>query len=98
MTRAHDARTVQPFSLLGWSRRRVGCHRDAQDGHAAQVQPDCIGRAYQPQQHVLAGRTATHEPWIGAIDPEGCELGVLAGPAEWASEDAIKLIEAAKAR
>ena len=32
------------------------------------------------------------------IDPEGCELGTLAGPAEWASEDAIKLIEAAKAR
>ena len=30
------------------------------------------------------------------IDPEGCELGKLAGPAEWASEDAIKLIEAAK--
>ena len=29
------------------------------------------------------------------IDPQGCELGVLAGPAEWASEDAIKLIEAA---
>ena len=29
------------------------------------------------------------------IDPQGCELGVLAGPAEWASDDAIKLIEAA---
>jgi thiol-disulfide isomerase/thioredoxin len=32
------------------------------------------------------------------IDPHGCELGTLAGPAEWASEDAIRLIEAAKAR
>ena len=29
------------------------------------------------------------------IDRNGCELGTLAGPAEWASEDAIKLIEAA---
>jgi thiol-disulfide isomerase/thioredoxin len=29
------------------------------------------------------------------IDPAGCEIGTLAGPAEWASEDAIKLIEAA---
>ena len=29
------------------------------------------------------------------IDPNGCELGVLAGPAEWASEDAVKLVEAA---
>jgi len=32
------------------------------------------------------------------IDPHGCELGTLAGPAEWASEDAIRLIETAKAR
>ena len=32
------------------------------------------------------------------IDPQGCELGTLAGPAEWASDDAIKLIEAAKGR
>jgi len=32
------------------------------------------------------------------IDPQGCELGNLAGPAEWASDDAVKLIEAALAR
>jgi hypothetical protein len=31
------------------------------------------------------------------IDPQGCELGALAGPAEWASEDAVRLIEAALA-
>ncbi len=29
------------------------------------------------------------------VDPAGCEIGTIAGPAEWASEDAIKLIEAA---
>jgi thiol-disulfide isomerase/thioredoxin len=29
------------------------------------------------------------------IDPHGCELGYLAGPAEWASEDALKLLRAA---
>ena len=29
------------------------------------------------------------------IDPAGCEIGTVAGPAEWASEDAIKLIQAA---
>jgi thiol-disulfide isomerase/thioredoxin len=29
------------------------------------------------------------------IDPHGCELGYLAGPAEWASEDALKLLAAA---
>jgi thiol-disulfide isomerase/thioredoxin len=29
------------------------------------------------------------------IDSAGCEIGTLAGPAEWASEDAIKLIHAA---
>lgn len=29
------------------------------------------------------------------VDPAGCELGALAGPAEWASDDAVKLIETA---
>ena len=29
------------------------------------------------------------------IDPSGCEIGTIAGPAEWASDDAIKLIQAA---
>ena len=29
------------------------------------------------------------------IDPQGCEIGTIAGPAEWASPDAVKLIEAA---
>ena len=29
------------------------------------------------------------------IDPHGCEIGTIAGPAEWASKDAVKLIEAA---
>jgi thiol-disulfide isomerase/thioredoxin len=29
------------------------------------------------------------------IDPAGCELAYLAGPAEWAGEDAVKLVAAA---
>ena len=29
------------------------------------------------------------------IDGNGCEIGTIAGPAEWASDDAIKLIQAA---
>jgi hypothetical protein len=32
------------------------------------------------------------------IDPAGCEIGTVAGPAEWASEDAVKLISAALGR
>jgi len=31
------------------------------------------------------------------IDGQGCEVGHLAGPAEWGSEDAVKLIQAALA-
>jgi len=31
------------------------------------------------------------------VDPNGCEISTIAGPAEWASEDAVKLIEAAMA-
>jgi thiol-disulfide isomerase/thioredoxin len=37
-------------------------------------------------------------PTTMLIDPNGCEIGTIAGPAEWASDDAIKLIEAALAR
>jgi thiol-disulfide isomerase/thioredoxin len=29
------------------------------------------------------------------VDPQGCEVGTLAGPAEWASDDAVKLVQAA---
>jgi hypothetical protein len=29
------------------------------------------------------------------VDPNGCELAYLAGPAEWASDDAVKLVSAA---
>jgi len=29
------------------------------------------------------------------VDANGCELATLAGPAEWASDDAVKLIAAA---
>ncbi len=32
------------------------------------------------------------------IDPQGCELGTLAGPAEWASDDAVKLISSVLGR
>ena len=34
-------------------------------------------------------------PTTVLIDPQGCEIGTIAGPAEWASDDAVKLIEAA---
>jgi len=32
------------------------------------------------------------------VDPNGCEIGTIAGPAEWASDDAVKLIQAAMGR
>jgi thiol-disulfide isomerase/thioredoxin len=32
------------------------------------------------------------------IDKDGCELGTIAGPAEWASDDALKLIDAARGK
>src|SRR5436190_19243669 len=49
-------------------------------------------------QDLKAAGKALGMPTTLLIDPQGCELGTLAGPAEWASDDAIKLIEAAKAR
>jgi thiol-disulfide isomerase/thioredoxin len=41
-----------------------------------------VGRAFGMPTTLLIGRN-------------GCELGTIAGPAEWASDDAVKLIEAA---
>ncbi len=41
----------------------------------------------------LVGR-AFGMPTTLLIDPAGCEIGSLAGPAEWASPDAVKVIEA----
>jgi thiol-disulfide isomerase/thioredoxin len=34
-------------------------------------------------------------PTTMLVDPHGCELGTVAGPAEWASDDAVKLLQAA---
>lgn len=45
----------------------------------------------------LVGR-AIGMPTTLLVDPAGCEIGTLAGPAEWASEDALKLVRAALGR
>lgn len=38
---------------------------------------------------------ATGLPTTILVDSQGCELGIMSGPAEWDSDDAIRLIEAA---
>jgi thiol-disulfide isomerase/thioredoxin len=37
-------------------------------------------------------------PTTVLVDPHGCEIGSIAGPAEWASDEAVKLIQAALGR
>jgi thiol-disulfide isomerase/thioredoxin len=37
-------------------------------------------------------------PTTVIVDPSGCEIGAMAGPAEWASDDGVKLVSAALAR
>ena len=49
-------------------------------------------------QDLKATGKAVGMPTTLLVDPNGCELGVLAGPAEWASDDAVKLIETATGR
>ena len=53
---------------------------------------DTSARIFQDLK--TAGR-AFGMPTTLLIDPNGCELGFLAGPAEWASDDAMKLIRTA---
>ena len=53
---------------------------------------DPNARAFQELK--VVGR-AVGLPTTLLIDGSGCEMGYLAGPAEWSSEDAVKLIQAA---
>ena len=46
-------------------------------------------------QDLKAAGRAFGMPTTLLIDPQGCEIGAIAGPAEWASDDAVKLIQAA---
>ena len=47
-------------------------------------------------QDLKAAGRAFGMPTTLLIDPQGCEIASLAGPAEWASEDAVKFVQAAK--
>jgi thiol-disulfide isomerase/thioredoxin len=49
------------------------------------------------QELKVVGR-ATGMPTTLLVDPAGCEIATLAGPAEWASDDAVKLVTAALAK
>ena len=53
---------------------------------------DPTARTFQDLKNV--GR-AFGMPTTLLVDPHGCEIGTIAGPAEWASDDAVKLIETA---
>jgi thiol-disulfide isomerase/thioredoxin len=53
---------------------------------------DASARTFQDLKAI--GR-AFGMPTTLLVDPAGCEIGTIAGPAEWASPDAVKLIEAA---
>jgi hypothetical protein len=55
-------------------------------------------RSAKTFQELKAVGKAFGMPTTLLVDPNGCELAYLAGPAEWASEDAVKLVEAAVAR
>ncbi len=65
--------------------QEIGVHRLAYyaDPSARTFQDlKAIGRAFGMPTTIL-------------IDREGCEIGTIAGPAEWASDDAVKLVQAA---
>jgi thiol-disulfide isomerase/thioredoxin len=53
---------------------------------------DSSAQAFQDLKDI--GR-AFGMPTTMLVDPKGCEIGTIAGPADWASNDALKLIKAA---
>jgi thiol-disulfide isomerase/thioredoxin len=70
----------KPFAWL----EEVGVHRLA-------YYADPSAKAFQDLK--LAGR-AIGLPTTVLVDPAGCEIGTAAGPAEWASQDALALMRA----
>ena len=44
---------------------------------------------------MVSNQFAIGMPTSVLIDANGCEIGTLAGPAEWASDDGVALIKAA---
>ncbi len=64
------------------------------DTHIAKLAYFADPKAKVFQDLKAAGR-AEGMPTSILIDGKGCEIGTIAGPAEWASDDAIKLISAA---
>jgi len=46
-------------------------------------------------QDLKAAGRALGMPTSMLVDPSGCEIATIAGPAEWASDDAVKLVTAA---
>ena len=53
---------------------------------------DQKAKVFQDLKHI--GR-ALGMPTSVLVDRQGCEIATIAGPAEWASDDAVKLIKAA---
>jgi hypothetical protein len=49
-------------------------------------------------QHLKMAGRAFGMPTTLLVDREGCELASLAGPAEWASPDAVQFVQAALKR
>ena len=48
-----------------------------------------------PKAQALRDLKTRGLPTSVLVDPQGCEIATIAGPAEWASEDALNLIRAA---
>jgi thiol-disulfide isomerase/thioredoxin len=75
--------------------------RDAEKPKAWLKEVGISGLAYYADpnaktfQDLKAVGRAFGMPTTMLIDPNGCEIGTIAGPAGWASDDAAKLIEAA---
>jgi thiol-disulfide isomerase/thioredoxin len=78
----HDAKKARAW-LDDNGVKRLGYYAD-QDGKALKGLK-LIGRAFGMPTTLL-------------IDPAGCEIGTMAGPAEWASDDGLRLITAALER
>ena len=76
----------------------VGINLDAKRADADQFLaqlPAKFAVAFDPKADSARRFGVKGMPTSVLVDPQGCEIATIAGPAEWASDDAIKLISAA---
>ena len=98
LTEAARRSGVPQSTLKRWAEEKIVPVRKGRWTPAAAAQARVVARmrdrGYSLEDLKEAGK-AFGMPTTVILDRNGCEIGTMAGPAEWASDDGVKLVSAA---